>query len=164
MKHVLGIGGAVHYWLEVVQLNWVDFSQRPTPRTAFNLATSLWHLIEWVAADPTTNCGSNDARKLQDHLVAQCPALGVMHDIATGFKHWRVSTPRGGVEDSHLELLGATLVFGAGGPMSENAAQFTVNLSDGQDVPLQPLFVAALQFWQQYLSSSRKPENQPEGE
>ena len=55
MASVLGIESPAQYWQEVVRPNALHYRQHPTAREAFNLAASLWHLVDWIFEDPRLN-------------------------------------------------------------------------------------------------------------
>lgn len=111
MTSVLGIESPAQYWQEVVLPNALHYRQHPTAREAFNLAASLWHLIDWIFEDPRLNPQCQQKSDLQATLRQQCPALGVMHDITTLYKHARMTKPQGKVAATDVEMLGAALLL-----------------------------------------------------
>ena len=154
MASVLGIESPAQYWQEVVLPNALNYRQHPTAREAFNLASSLWHLIDWAFEDQrlkSPRLDKKDLQALQATFRQQCPALGVMHDITTLYKHARVSAPLGKVATMNVEMLGATFYFGPGGPVSEHPAEYIVTLEGGEQRPLNELFDEALRFWDGYF-------------
>ena len=132
MASVLRIESPAQYWQEVVLPNALHYRQHPTAREAFNLAASLWHLIGWIFEDPRLNPQRQQKSDLQATLRQQCPALGVMHDITTLYKHARMTKPQGKVAATDVEMLGATFYFGPGGPVSEHPAEYVVTLEGGE--------------------------------
>lgn len=151
MASVLGIESPGQYWQEVVLPNVLHYRQHPTAREAFNLAASLWHLIDWVFEDPRLNLQHQQKSDLQVAFRQQCAALGVMHDITTLYKHARMTKPQGKVASTDVEMLGATFYFGPGGPVSEHPAEYVVTLEGGEQRPLNELFDEALRFWDSYF-------------
>lgn len=151
MASVLGIESPAQYWQEVVLPNALHYRQHPTAREAFNLAASLWHLIDWIFEDPRLNPQRQQKSDLQATLRQQCPALGVMHDITTLYKHARMTRPQGNVMATDVEMLGATFYFGPGGPVSEHPAEYVVTLEGGEQRLLNKLFDEALKFWDSYF-------------
>ena len=151
MASVLGIESPAQYWQEVVLPNALHYRQHPTAREAFNLAASLWHLIDWIFEDRRLNPQYQQKSDLQATLRQQCPALGGMHDITTLYKHARMTKPRGKVAATDVEMLGATFYFGPGGPVSEHPAEYIVTLEGGEQRPLSELFEEALRFWDGYF-------------
>lgn len=148
---VLGIESPAQYWQEVVFPNALHYRQHPTAREAFNLAASLWHLIDWVFEDPRLNSPHQERKALQATFRQRCPALGVMHDVTTLYKHARMTKPQGNVAATGVEMLGATFYFGPGGPVSEHPAGYVVTLEGGEQHPLNELFNDALRFWDSYF-------------
>lgn len=55
VTEVLGITSAGHFWEEVALPNALHYRQHPTAWDAFNLAASLWHLIDWIFEDSRLN-------------------------------------------------------------------------------------------------------------
>jgi hypothetical protein len=153
MASVLGIESPAQYWQEVVFPNALHYRQHPTAREAFNLAASLWHLIDWIFEDPRLNPQCQQKSEFQAALRQQCWALGVMHDITTLYKHARITKPQGEVAATDVEVLGVTFYFGPGGPVSEHPAEYIVTLGGGEQRPLNELFDEALRFWQSYFGA-----------
>lgn len=91
MTPQLGIVNSYNYWLEVIQPNWLNFSQRPSARKAFNLAASLWHVIEWIVQDKRHEHFGCSLKAVREYFIENCPDLAAMHDIATKGKHYTVS-------------------------------------------------------------------------
>lgn len=150
---VLGIQFAAQFWMEVVQPNGIQFRSNPTPtaREAFNLCSSLWHMIDWVTVDPRTNPDGKHISEVRKELEATCPALSVLHDITTLSKHASLSKPRGPVASSEAVLVGATFYFGPGGPVSEHPAEYVVTLENGKQFKLSDLLAEAFAFWEDYF-------------
>ena len=87
-----------------------------------------------------------------------CPALGVMRDIVTAYKHARVKHRVSNVTDIDLELQGATFYFGSNLIVSEHLANFTVVLEDGSTNSLNQVFHEVIGFWNAYFNSLRQTE------
>jgi hypothetical protein len=72
-----GLSRARDYWERVASPNVDAFNCEPSARTAFNAATTLWHLHEWVLHD---SLGARPTRQqVAMHaycLAAACPELG----------------------------------------------------------------------------------------
>lgn len=154
MKNILGIEGYEQFWQEIVLPNWINYQKHPTAREAFNLAGSLWHLIDWIAEYNYPKHSRSQVGREQDSFVAMCPPLGAMHDIVTAYKHAKVSNPRGKVISTHTELQGATFYFGPNIIASEHPAEFNIVLEDGCEYDLNQLFQAVLAFWDQYIKTN----------
>lgn len=155
MQSVLGIQNAYHYWQEVVQPNAIEYGRTRSARSAFNLATCLWHLQEWVVVqmnpDASKKVLESEKTQLMQVLLEQYPELGVLHDIATASKHAKVSSPRGDVAASSAEITGVHLSFMGGQPVSEHEAEMLIELKDGSVKKLEQVLGAAFNYWNHYL-------------
>ena len=151
-----GIVNAYNYWIEVIQPNWINFENAPTPRTAFNLASSLWNVIEWIKHDPAHGMQDLKLKEIQSYFQGKCAALGVVHDLGTHGKHYTVSRPRGNATTTDNELTGMIICFNTPfGPVSEQTAVFSVVLEGGTEFPLNQLFREVMDFWHSYFSQPR---------
>jgi hypothetical protein len=151
-----GIVNAYNYWIEVIQPNWINFENAPTPRTAFNLAGSLWNVIEWIKHDPVHGMQDINLKEIQSLFQERCAALGIVHDLGTHGKHYTVSKPRGNATVVDNELTGAIICFNTPfGPVSEQTAVFSVVLEGGAEISLNQLFREIMNFWHGYFSQPR---------
>lgn len=148
---VLGIESAAQFWMEIVQPNFLRFHSDPTAREAFNLCSSLWHLIDWVEKDWRTNPNSLSLYELRTQFESICPALSAIHDITTVSKHGSISKVRGGVSSSTAEIQGVNFYFSEFGPVSEHPATYTVHLENGENLSLHALIAVAYQFWDSFF-------------
>lgn len=153
---VLGIESAAQFWMEIVQPNFLRFHNDPTAREAFNLCSSLWHLIDWVVKDDRTNPTSSSIYDLRKQFESQCPALSILHDVTTVSKHGELSKPRGTVKSTTASIQGVNFYFGAIGPVSEHPATYTVQLESGEEISLIVLVTAAYQFWEAFFQTTCK--------
>lgn len=155
MQSVLGIQNAHHYWQEVVQPNAIEYRRTRSARSAFNLATSLWHLQEWVVVqmnpDASKKALESEKSKLMQALLQQCPELGVLHDIATASKHAMVSSPKGDVAASSAEITAVHLSFAGSQPVTEHEAEMLIELKDGSVKKLEQVLGTAFNYWNHYL-------------
>ncbi|MFC7513577.1 hypothetical protein ACFQUU_01020 [Herbaspirillum sp. GCM10030257] len=150
-----GIVNAYNYWIEVIQPNWVNFENTPTPRTAFNLATSLWSVMDWIRHDPVHGMQQLKIEEIRQHFQGKCPALGIVHDLGTHGKHYTVRAPRGAASVDAGELTGAVFCFSTPyGPISEQTADFAVVLDEGEQVSLHEIFRQAMNFWHSYFNKN----------
>lgn len=151
-----GIVNAYNYWIEVIQPNWINFENSPTPRTAFNLANSLWSVMDWIKHDPVHGMQHLTKEEIRKQFQEKCPALGIVHDLGTHGKHYTVSAPRGAATVATNELTGAIFCFNTPfGPVSEQTADFTVVLDGGVQVSLNQIFREAMDYWHGYFSQPR---------
>ena len=155
MQTVLGIQNTHHYWQEVVEPNAIEYWKTKTARSAFNLATCLWHLQEWVVvqSNPNADKKARKAKKklLRTELLQECPELGILHDIATAHKHAVVTDPQGKVASSDSEITGVHFSFIGGHPVTEHEVVLCVTLEDGATRTLDEVFSIAINYLNQKL-------------
>lgn len=154
-----GIINAYNYWIEVIQPNWITFENAPTPRTAFNLANSLWSIIEWIKHDSNHNLQNLTNEEIRKFFTTKCPELSIAHDLCSHGKHYTVSKPR---TDNSLKsdlLTGAIFCFNTPfGPISEHTVDFWIVNEDGEEIQLHKVFAEIMNFWNLYFN---KHNNQP---
>jgi hypothetical protein len=163
MNSVLGIQNAAHYWQEVVHPNILEYKKYKSPRVAFNLATSLWHLQEWVVVQMNPNSDSNHLKaakaKFRDQLIEECPSLGILHDITTVNKHAIVSKPLGVVVSTSFETREVHFSFLGNQPVTEHGSDFSVTLADGTVKNLDQIFSEAISYWDRNLGRLLSKQN-----
>ena len=154
----LGVLNSYNYWDELAFPNWITFTQNPSARNAFNLAYTLWHVLDWIRLDRRHGFSGASMEDIRDFFERDFPMLGVIHDVATLGKHAKVTRPRGGVVGITASITGAVMYFGPGGPRSEHPSEFTVTFSDGSTMSLFEVFKGAVEYWDRYF---RVPRDAP---
>lgn len=66
-------------------------------RKALNCVFKCWHLIDWIS-----DYKGGDLFELRKNILDECSELGIMHDISTGLKHYKISRPKSDIDDSIL--------------------------------------------------------------
>ena len=151
-----GIVNAYNYWIEIIQPNWINYENAPTPRTALNLASSLWSVIDWIKHDPVHGMQDLEPEKIRKHFQEKCMALGIAHDLGTHGKHYTISRPRGAATVANNEPTGTIFCFNTPfGPVSEHTADFSVVLEGGTQLPLNQNIREVMDFWHSYFSQPR---------
>lgn len=148
---IFGISYAAQFFMEIVQTNFVSFSNHPTAKEAFNMCSSLWHLIDWITQDTTINKSGKSITEIRQILEPKCPSLSLMHDITTLSKHASLSRPRGNIVSTDAEFLGAIFHFGPSGPISEHPAKYKLTFDDGSTCYLHDEILKCMQFWEGFL-------------
>jgi len=64
-----------------------------------NAAITGWHLVEWLAQEMGQNVS---AYRMKIHNI--CPNLGLMHDVATQIKHFKVTNPKRVTKTQYVDL------------------------------------------------------------
>lgn len=148
---IFGISYAAQFWMEIVQTNFVSFSKHPTAKEAFNMCSSLWHVVDWITKDTNINKSGKSISDIRQILESQCHSLSLMHDITTLSKHASLTRQRGNISSINVEILGATFHFGPGGPISEHPANYKLVFDDGSTSYLQEEIVKCMQFWENFF-------------
>jgi hypothetical protein len=158
----LGVLNSYNYWDELAFPNWIAFTKNPSARNAFNLAYTLWHVLDWISLDRRHGFSGASMQDIRDFFEGDFPMLGVIHDVATLGKHARVTRPRGGVVGITASITGAVVYFGPSGPRSEHPSEFTVKFNDGSTSSLFEVFQGAVEYWDKYFRVPRdKPASSP---
>ena len=150
-----GISNSFHYWDEVIKHNVMDYKRMPTARTAFNLANSMWSVIEWIKNDPKYELKNEKMEVIRKRFEAQCPALSVMHDLCTHGKHYTIGRPRSDSTINSDTKTGINLIAGGPGLMIEPLTDFTVVSMDGEQVPLNDKFQEVIDFWLHFFEAKK---------
>lgn len=159
MQPTLGIVNAHNYWLEVLMPNWCVFAAHPSAKNAFNLAASLWHVLEWIEKDAVHGFGGKTKSDIRHHFMSQCPNLGIMHDIVTMSKHITVGTPKGGFSSVAGEPYQLMLHKGREGMFPESASDFVIHMQDGSEARLLDAFKVVVDYWTEYFKIPRLPSS-----
>ena len=152
----LGVLNAYNYWDELAYPNWISFTQNPSARNAFNLAYTLWHLLDWINLDKRHGFSGKPIQDVRDFFEGDFPMLGVIHDVATLGKHAKMTRPRGGVAGITASFTGVVMYLGPGGPRSEHPSEFTVTFNDGSSISLFEVFKVAVDYWDKYFKTPRE--------
>jgi hypothetical protein len=152
-----GIINAYNYWDEIIKPNWLNYLNAPTPRTAFNLANSLWSVMDWIKHDVAHGMQELTLEQIRNQFKGDCPALAVVHDLCTHGKHYTVSRPKSGdTSFASGELTGAIICFSSPiGPVSEHTADFAVVNPDSSETPLDEVFQEVISHWENYFNMPR---------
>ena len=123
-------------------------------RTAFNAATALFHLHEWLwefkRAEVETKCGQTFAKKgdFWQFIEAQLPRMGFVRDLANASKHVRLtikpSTSMTHIANTTIQTVG----FGEGAYGVGRYSAPSVIMKDGStDVCLDDCVKDLFGFW-----------------
>jgi hypothetical protein len=134
------------YWNGPLLHNVRAFQTEQSPTTLFNAASSVWHLHDWVWHDRnpgTDTWGSKEFKVYRDGLIAACPALGWLQDIADAGKHrglgrkTRIQAAEPRKEGMFMGLLALT----------REATRFYLVLNDDTQQDAHFVVMTAVEFW-----------------
>jgi hypothetical protein len=144
----IGLNSIDEYWNELVVPSVREFNANPSARSAFQASHSLWHLHDWVWHDRNPDQDSSGAEftAYRDDLIAACPELAWLRDIADAGKHR-------GLGRSSLEIKGAApglmpghsmMMTGVGGGIRPI---FTLTLNDESKQDVGATLKKAVEYW-----------------
>jgi hypothetical protein len=143
----INLNSIEQYWGELVVPNAQAFQSEPSPRTLFNVASSVWHLHDWVWHDRNPGIDSRglafDAYRM--NLLGACPELGWLRDIADAGKH-RGLGRLPDVKGAEPKIVGGSsyLVLGFPGP---NVLKFFLVFNDRSLQAVDEVLRTAVEFW-----------------
>jgi hypothetical protein len=144
----IGLSSLDEYWNELVVPSVQEFNAKPSARSAFRAAHSVWHLHDWVWHELNPDQDSRDPKfyAYRNNLIAACPELAWLHDIADAGKHR-------GLGRSPVKVKGAapSLMPGRFLPM------FTLTLNDGSEQDVGATLKKAVEYWQTKLATRNLP-------
>lgn len=149
----MGLNSVAEYWSQLVVPNIQDFVNEPNPRTAFQAATNVWHLHDWVWHDrnPGQNSGGPAFDQYRSQLTAVCPELRWLRDLTDAGKHRGLGRMPEVVEARpQWKTFGSRLAVRIGTGASRRYV-YSLVLGDGSSVDLQNVLATAVSFWIGYL-------------
>jgi hypothetical protein len=84
-----GISDGREYWELIVRPNLEEFRRNPTPKSARNLGTSLWEVMNWIWWDrhPTEDDRSPAYGQFCTDQISKCNYVASVREIADAWKH-----------------------------------------------------------------------------
>jgi hypothetical protein len=116
-------------------------------RIAINCAMSAWHLTDWVFEEYNHKLGFEGKGSFRASLT--CDSLTLMHDIANGSKHLKVSNPKSGISESRLHEGDFALEDFCRDDF--NVSRLELFMNNGDTVDFFYEIEKTVDFWQEYL-------------
>ena len=152
----VGISDAKDYWNNVV-IPWTEeFQTHPSTHTGMALASSLWHIHEWIWYDKHPNVNtraSEDYRAFRKRIAAECPELTWLEDLTNTGKPRALAHP-GSAMVKQSEVAGrggaggygvkAQMAYGSGKP------QLCLHFQDGSVHWLGDVCKRAFEYWKEH--------------
>jgi hypothetical protein len=150
----IALNSVPEYWSQLVAPDVAELLRSPSPRGVFQAALSVWHLHDWVWHDrnPGKNSRGTEFEIFRNGLIASCPQLAWLRDIADASKHRglgrlpevKAAEPRH-VGGGFLYLTGRVL------PPGKGALKFFLVLSGDRVEEMESVLRAAVEFWRSEL-------------
>ena len=150
-----GYSTAREFWNDVTCPAFARFAATPTKQHAIESALSAWHVVDWLWHDGQAE---RDKAGFQQRLIAACPELAWVRDVAEGGKHRGlhrtnvdVKSVERGVEnvmwknDAGEDI---TWVSASGQPMQwTTLGPLAIVLNDGTTRPLSDVLRVVIDYW-----------------
>jgi hypothetical protein len=153
----INLNSVEQYWGEIIVPSTQTFQTDPSPRTLFHAAASVWHLHDWVWHDrnPGQNSHGSSFTSYRNDLLAACPELGWLRDIADAGKHRGLGRlPE--VQGAEPQRVGGSSFLLLGIPTGD-VLKFFLVLNDGSKQPMDEVLRAAIEFWRTDLNAQSLP-------
>jgi len=141
-------------WFDL-QEDYQDYlSDDTSSRKATHLATTCWHLIDWLfthyVALNGPIAGFATLTDYREDLYPRCPNLKLMHDIANGSKHAELSRPKSNIKDTNKKMGG----FGAGFSRKDfDVSRLEIHMEDGSIIDFYDVAEDVVTFWNNYFNN-----------
>jgi hypothetical protein len=109
----INLNSIEEYWENLVGPSVQDFRRKPSPRSVFHAAHSVWHLHDWVWHDRNPGQDSHGTifNSYRAGLLAACTELGWLRDIADAGKHRGLGRlPQVAGAEPHIVTMGGLLL------------------------------------------------------
>jgi len=142
-----GLNSVAELWDRLIVPGVRAFVQEPSARSAFEAALSLWHLHDWVWHErhPDEDNHGSRSNAYRTWLLAACPELGWLRDVADADKHRGFGSNHtvGGAEPHSVSGTAQRLM---GVSVGGRVAYFLV-MNDGSHHDLAAVLQAAVELW-----------------
>jgi len=130
-----------------------DFKVAVTSTTkALALSTDAWHLIDWVFNEFKAIHLMSDLGVFRETLYPQCTSLKIMHDIANGAKHSKISKPKASIKETRKHIGPFSSVFSR----EFDQTSLEIELEDGTILHFVDEIEAVINFWIDYFRNNLK--------
>lgn len=116
---------------------------------AQRVATSAWHLVDWVFLNHQTIHKFNDLGLFRESLYPNCESLKIMHDLANATKHLTVTRQKGDIKDTrkHSGTFDRTFDF------TFDISNLEIEKNDGSKLSFLSEIEKVKDFWDNYFRS-----------
>lgn len=114
---------------------------------AQRVATSAWHLVDWIFENHQTIHKFNDLGLFRESLYPNCESLKIMHDLATATKHLIVNRQKGDIKDTrkHSGIFDKIFDF------TFDTSRLVIEKNDGIKLSFRREINKVKDFWDNYF-------------
>jgi hypothetical protein len=115
---------------------------------AQRVATSAWHLVDWVFENHRAIHNFNDLGLFRESLYPNCESLKIMHDLANATKHLNVTRQKGDIKNTREHS----------GPFSSafsdafDTSRLEIEKNDGTKLNFRREIKKVKEFWDNYFN------------
>jgi hypothetical protein len=151
-----GLNSVEEYWQQIVLPDVQEFRAKSSVRALFSAALGVWHFHDWVwhDANPGQDSRGQTFDAYRSHLLASCPELGWLRDLADAGKHRGLGRLPEVKEAAPKNVLSA-LYAATGVPFTQLA--FFVVLNDGSVLRFDDVLRTAVDYWRVELEAKNLP-------
>jgi hypothetical protein len=154
----IGLNSIDDYWNELAVPSVREFYANPSARSAFQAANALWHLHDWVwhELNPGQDSSGPEFIAYRNGLIAACPELAWLRDIADAGKHRGLGRSSVEVKEAVPGLMpGHSMTMtGVGGGIRP---VFTLTLNNESKQDVGATLKKAVDYWQTELADRKLP-------
>jgi len=116
---------------------------------AIELCTNAWHLTDWVYEQFKTIHLMNSLGDFRETLYIDCESLKIMHDIANGAKHSKVSRPKASIKKTKKHIGAFSSVFSR----AFDTTSLEIEMEDGTTLYFVDEIEIVINFWKSYFKN-----------
>ena len=118
---------------------------------AQRVATSAWHLVDWVFEKHRSIHKHNDLGVFRNSLYPDCESLKIMHDLANATKHFIVTRQKGDIKDTreHEGTFDNTFDF------TFDTSHLEIEKNDGTKLSFKMEINKVKEFWDKYFQLNK---------
>lgn len=120
-------------------------------RIALNCAMTAWHLTEWIYHEyhELLKTEFSSLTAFQTKMKEKCPSLQIMHDLANGTKHFKLTRHKPSVSSTILHQ-GA---FSSDFSRDFDISTLDITLNNGTKVYYEDEIDFCINYWNKYLNN-----------
>ncbi len=114
---------------------------------AQRVATSAWHLVDWIFESHQSIHRFNDLGLFRESLYPNCESLKIMHDLANATKHLSVTRQKGDIKDTRKHDGAFSNAFSDAFDIS----RLEIEKNDGTRLSFRRQIKKVKEFWDDYF-------------
>jgi hypothetical protein len=114
---------------------------------AQRVATSAWHLIDWVYENHKAIHNFIDLGHYRESLYPNCESLKIMHDLANATKHLNITRQKGDIKNTRKHFGKFTSHFSD----AFDTSRLEIEKNDGTKLNFIREIIKVKEFWDNYF-------------